>query len=142
MGGVDYNVFITRELNLKINEDKAYYDKPAPPGESLYGIFLQACNNSKHDVRTASEFEVIDNQGTKFEPLELPKSNPFAYHPITLTADECTPASGSVAQLGPTGGMMLLFKFPLQNTENRPLEFEIHNPSEGEPEKLVFELDI
>jgi hypothetical protein len=47
-----------------------------------------------------------------------------------------------VAQLGPTAGSMLLFKLPLQNTENRPLELEIENPSEGEPEALTFELDI
>jgi hypothetical protein len=50
-----------------------------------------------------------------------------------------------MAQLGPTGGMMVLFKFPLQNTENRPLEFEITGPfdaAKGKHEKLVFELDI
>jgi hypothetical protein len=143
MGGVDYNVFLTRELNLRINEDKAYYQgPPARPGESLYGIFLQACNNGTKPVRTAEEFEVIDNQGNRFHPIEIERSNSFAYRPVTLAANECTPQSGSVAQLGPTGGMLVLFKFPLQNTENRPLELEIHSPTDGEPQKLTFELDI
>ena len=44
-----------------------------------------------------------------------------------------------MAQLGPTAGSMLLFQFPLQNTENRPLELEIQG--EGD-EHLTFELDI
>jgi hypothetical protein len=43
---------------------------------------------------------------------------------------------------------MLLFKLPLANTENRPLELEVEAPFDpaatGEPEheKLKFELDI
>ena len=147
MGGVDYNVFLTRELNLKIEEDKAYFaGPPAPPGESLYAIFLQACNNGEKDVvRTSDDMEVVDNQGTRFKPIELSRANPFAYHSKLLAADQCTPASGSVAQLGPTGGMLVLFKFPLQNTENRPLELEITGPFDaeaGKREKLTFELDI
>ena len=28
VGGIDYNVFITRELNLEITPDKAYYEGP------------------------------------------------------------------------------------------------------------------
>jgi hypothetical protein len=44
-----------------------------------------------------------------------------------------------VAQLGPSAGSMLLFEFPLETTENRPLELEM----EGESgETLTFELDI
>ena len=48
-------------------------------------------------------------------------ATPFAYHPRLLGKEDCIPESGSVAQLGPTAGSMLLFQFPLQNTENRPL---------------------
>jgi len=53
--------------------------------------------------------------------------------------DECIPEEGSVAQLGPTAGSMLLFRLPLENTEYRPLELEIQG--EGE-DHLTFELDI
>jgi hypothetical protein len=45
-----------------------------------------------------------------------------------------------MAQLGPTGGAMLLFKLPLQTTENRPLELEVQG--QGDDDKLTFELDI
>ena len=66
-----------------------------------------------------------DNQENEFEPEELPEDNAFAYTPRTLDPDECIPEAGSVAQLGPTAGSMLLFEFPLETTENRPLELEI-----------------
>jgi hypothetical protein len=138
MGGVNYNVFITRELNPKITPDKAYVTEEAPPGEALYGVFLETCNVSKDPRSTASEFTVTDNQGNKFHPEPLPADNQFAYVPKTLDPKECIPEIGSVAQLGPTAGSMLLFKLPLENTENRPLELEI----EQNGEKRTFTLDI
>jgi hypothetical protein len=138
MNGVDYTVFITRELNPKITPDNAYVTDEAPPGESLYGIFLRACNVSDDQREAASEFTVTDNQGNKFEPEELPEDNQFAYIPHPLDPHECIPEAGSVAQLGPTAGSMLLFQFPLENTENRPLELEM----EQNGEKRTFELDI
>jgi hypothetical protein len=143
LGGVDYNVFITRQLNPTIPPDDAYYDGPEPPqGETLYGVFIQVCNNSGEPRETAETFFVVDNQGNEFEPEELPEDNHFAYAPSELDPEECIPESGSVAQLGPTAGSMLLFQLPLENTENRPLELEIENPSGGEPPALTFELDI
>jgi hypothetical protein len=87
LGGVDYNVFITRELNLKVPPDQAYYDGPAPgKGQTLYGVFIQVCNNSSDgpERQTAEEFEIVDNQGNKFRPTELPADNEFAYHPGKL----------------------------------------------------------
>ena len=50
-----------------------------------------------------------------------------------------------MAQLGPTAGSMLLFKLPLENTENRPLELEIEGAVRRLAESSVesaFELDI
>lgn len=138
MGGVDYTVFITRELNPKITPDDAYVSVEAPPGEALYGVFLRACNVADGPREVASEFVVTDNQNNTFEPEPLPTDNQFAYNARTLDPEECIPEAGSVAQLGPTAASMLLFKFPLENTENRPLELEI----EQDGEKRTFELDI
>jgi len=146
LAGIDYNVFITRELNPQIPPDDAYYKgPPAKKGEALYGVFLQACNNTKEARPTARTFTVVDNQGNEFRPTRLPEDDDFAYQPKRLLPDECEPESGSVAQLGPTAGSMLLFKIPISNTDNRPLELEIDAPAEEpnpEPEKLIFELDI
>ena len=82
---------------------------------------------------------ILDNRNNRSEPEELPEDNQFAYHARALAPKECIPEAGSVAQLGPTEGSMLLFQLPLQNTENRPLELEVEG--EGD-EKLTFELDI
>ncbi len=141
LGGVDYNVFITRQLNPGIPPDDTYVEGPEPaPDETLYGIFIQVCNPSSDESHgTVEEFKIVDNQGNEFEPEELPEDNAFAYHARELEPKECIPEAGSVAQLGPTSGTMLLFRLPLQNTENRPLELEIEG--EGD-ERLTFELDI
>ena len=140
LDGVDYNVFITRQLNPEIAPDNTYYTGPEPPpDETLYGVFIQACNNSDDSRRSAEDFKVVDNQGNEFEPEELEPDNAFAYQPKELLPEQCIPEAGSVAQLGPTAGSMLLFKLPLQTTENRPLELEIEG--EGD-EHLTFELDL
>jgi hypothetical protein len=139
LDGVNYNIFITRQLNPRVPPDGAYVTDAAPPGEALYGIFIQVCNPSDEPRETVSEFVLHDNQRNRFEPEELPEDNPFAYSPRTLNPDECIPEAGSVAQLGPSAGSMLLFQLPLENTENRPLELEL----EGESgDTLTFELDI
>jgi hypothetical protein len=138
MGGVDYTVFITRELNPEITPDNAYVSTEAPPGQALYGVFLRACNVSKDRRSTATEFTVRDNQNNAFHPKPLPTDNQFAYAGRALDPEECIPEAGSVAQLGPTAASMLLFQFPLENTENRPLELEV----EQDGEKRTFELDI
>ncbi|HYP49112.1 MAG TPA: hypothetical protein VEQ61_10785, partial [Thermoleophilaceae bacterium] len=98
--GIDYNVFITRQLNLEVQPDNAYYDGPEPgKGETLYGVFLQVCNNGKEPAATAEEFTVVDNQGNEYEPTELPEDNEFAYNAAELGPKECIPEAGSVAQL-------------------------------------------
>jgi hypothetical protein len=141
LDGIEYNVFITRELNPQITPDKSYVEPGTEPDakHTLYGVFLQACNRGKESNQTADGFKIVDNQGNEFEPESLPESNDFAYQPRTLSPHECIPQIGSVAQLGPTAGAMLLFRLPLANTEYRPLELEIEGPSGGH---LTFDLDI
>ena len=138
LDGVDYNVFITRELNVKIPPDDAYVKDEAPPGQVLYGVFLQVCNHSDASHMPASRFLIRDNQDNTFSPEQLPLDNQFAYNAREIGPNECIPEAGSVAQLGPTAGSMLLFQLPLENTENRPLELEI----ERNGEKRTFTLDI
>ena len=144
--GAAYNVFITRQLNPRVTPDEAYLDEgtEAEQGETLYGVFLQVCNQAGEDgptvqTRPVDAFKIVDNQGNEFEPEELPEDNHFAYHERALLPQECIPEEGSVAQLGPTAGSMLLFKLPLENTEYRPLELELEGESD---EPLRFELDI
>ena len=106
LDGLDYNVFITRELNIEIPPDNAYFEGPEPKkGETLYGVFIQVCNNSEDTHRSVDDFTITDNQGNEFEPETLPSDNQFAYHGGELLPDHCMPEAGSVAQLGPSGGL-------------------------------------
>jgi hypothetical protein len=140
LDGLDYNVFITRELNIEIPPDDAYFDGPEPKkGETLYGVFVQVCNNSEDTRRSVDDFTITDNQGNEFEPETLPSDNQFAYHGGELLPDQCMPEAGSVAQLGPSAGLMLLFRLPLANTEYRPLELEIKGEGDNH---LTYMLDI
>lgn len=137
--GIEYNVFLTRELNLRITPDMAYYNGPeAIPGRALYGVFLESCNPEGKTQASTDEFVVEDNQGNEFEPLELEQENAFAYQATELGEGDCQPAAGSVAAQGPSAGSMLLFDFPLESLENRPLELVIGS---GEGTKRV-ELDL
>ena len=150
VGGIDYNVYITRELNLKDVEDSGYYQGPeAPPGSALYGVFLTACNPvesaTSHDVPAASDFTIIDTQGDRFRPLTLPESNIWAYHPRSLKHQACVPKAGTLASSGPTNGSLLIFKLPLTALENRPLDLEIVSPPDpktGKSETGRIELDV
>jgi hypothetical protein len=147
LGGIRYTVFLTRQLNVRNNEDKGYLPgrDEAPPGKGLYGVFLEACNKGKTEAVAASRFFIEDTQGNRFEPEGLGEENTFAYHGGTVPPHDCRPARGSLAQQGPTSGAMLLFELPLGATENRPLELHIEGPYDaaaGKPSDATVILDI
>ena len=146
VGDIEYTVYITRELNPSLPDDRGYWQgDEARPGFALYGVFLQACNRSDDDdeledgtYEATDDFVVIDTQGNEYEPLEVDEENVFHYHATALEAGECIPQLGSLAQQGPTAGAMLPFEFPLEAGENRPLELEIRDGSEH----AAVELDL
>jgi hypothetical protein len=146
VGGIEYTVYITRELNPSMPDDSGYWQgEEAKPGFALYGVFLQACNRSDDDDELADDtyeatddFTVVDTQGNEYDPLEVDENNVFHYHAGPVEPGQCIPQTGSLAQQGPTAGAMVPFLFPLEAGENRPLELEIHSADE---EGLV-ELDL
>jgi hypothetical protein len=150
VGHLEYNVYITRELNLRDVEDRGYYRGPeAPPGFALYGVWLTVCNPS--DVvesphwTSSSRFTIEDTQGNEFHPLALPEDNVFAYQPRPLKHGACIPEPGSLAANSPTNGALLIFKLPLQALENRPLQLIIESPPIGpeqERDEGRVELDV
>ena len=144
--GIDYNVFITRELNPSMADDRGYWHGPeAKPGFALYGVFIEACNRSDDDddledatYDATDDFTVMDTQGNEYKPLEAEKENQFHYHAVPLEPGTCIPTIGSLPQQGPTGGAMIPFLFPLAAGENRPLELEIK--SGGEEGRVELDL--
>ena len=106
LDGVDYNVFITRQLNTKIPPDNAYVDAGTEQGvgETLYGVFIQACNHSDEThLTTATSFKIVDNQGNEFEPEELPEDNQFAYHARELLPGRVHPGGRQRRPARPDG---------------------------------------
>lgn len=148
LDGLEYNIFITRQLNPAITPDQAFYKGPEPgKDKTLYGMFVQVCNHEKEAERSvaAEKFVLKDSMGVEFTPKPLPRENDFAYNQRTLQPNECIPAAGSVAQQQSAAGAMLLYELPVENLENRPIELEIegsYNLMRGERDKLDFELDF
>jgi hypothetical protein len=145
VGGLKYTVFITRELNSHDVEDRDYIPAQDPgTGFAFFGVFIQVCNSGNGPTRTpVSDMKIIDTQGNTYTPEALPPSAVFSYQPMPLAAKQCTPAAGSAAASGPTGGSLLLFKLPVAGIENRPLDLEIAPPATGEaPKRERITLDI
>jgi hypothetical protein len=142
VGGVTYNVYITRQLNARDAEDSAYVqgENADVPGYYFYGVFLTACNENDHGPKLTptTNFVIRDTQGDRFLPLNLPKTNIFAYRAKPLAKHSCVPAVGTIAATAPTSGALLIFKVPVIAVENRPLELQIR--AGGESHRI--ELDI
>ena len=148
LDGIDYEVFVTRQLNTFDPEDEQYYrGPPSPPGIAYYGVFLRACalEDVERPVHTSTAIKVVDIRGQEYEPLPLDPHNAFAYRRESLGRGECLPNSASASSYGPTGGAMLLFRIPVTETENRPFELEIEGepPAPRRPPRVArFELDL
>src|SRR3954447_13549535 len=58
LGGLRYTVFLTRQLNLKNEEDQGYLPghKEAPPGMGLCGVFTEASNKGAANAVAWSRF--------------------------------------------------------------------------------------
>jgi hypothetical protein len=156
LDGLDYNVYMTRQLNVTDPEDKAYYQGPVNDPQcaagsgidartrqqrcptNLYGVFISVCNVYGGKHQSAAKFEIEDSQGNKYDPLPNPPTNLFQYHPRMLGKRECIPAKGSTADTAPIAGAVFVFRLPVQATENRPLELTVDT---GDKVKQ-FELDI
>src|SRR3954468_24638721 len=68
LAGLRYTVFLTRQLNIKNQEDRGYVPgrEEAPPGKGLYGVFLEPCNRGDKQAAAASRFYSEDTQGNRF----------------------------------------------------------------------------
>lgn len=148
LDGIDYEVFVTRQLNVFDPEDEQYYrGPPAPPGSAYYGVFLRACalEDLERTVNTSTAIKVVDIRGQEYRPVPLTLDNPFAYRRESLGRGECFPNNASASSYGPTGGAMILFRIPVTQTENRPFELEIEGepPAPSRPPRVArFELDL
>jgi hypothetical protein len=133
LGPLKYQVQISRLLNPASTEDRAYLvDLPA--GESLgaddewFAVFMRVENGSDDPQRAAADYEIIDTQENHYTPVQMGPKNVFAYRPDVIGSDQVLPLPDSPAGQGSIQGAMLLFKIPVANFANRPLELRIAAP--------------
>jgi hypothetical protein len=109
LGGLDYNVFITRQLNPKSVEDRDYFAgsetapecAPSKPGTetpvqltpeerpqkcptNLFGVFVQVCNETSDGAPTAAR-EPTEVEGREFPgDFEIEDAQGNKYEPLPL----------------------------------------------------------
>lgn len=97
LGGLRYQVQLSRQLNPYDIEDKAYLQGiPASlaklaPGDSWFAVFLRVENPHSHPVPAATSFLLRDTQNNTFVPVPIPAGNPFAYEGGTVQPKDNLP---------------------------------------------------
>jgi Zn-finger nucleic acid-binding protein len=135
IGNLDYHVQASRLLNpYEVPDDRyldglpANYAQPTK-SEAWFAVFLRIENRSKTDGMTATKFEIEDTLGNKYTPVALnTQINPFAYKAAPLGPEESMPHPDSTQETDSVAGSELLFKLPLTNYQDRPLQFRITGP--------------
>ena len=147
IGGLKYQVQLSRNLNPADVEDQAYL-KGLPPGaepaddETWFGVFVRVQNTGEEPLPAAREFTIEDTQGNVYRPVEVDTDvNVFAYEPRDVPGRGLLPHPDSPAGNSPIQGSALLFVLTYQTLQNRPLEFHIESP-ENPDEVGVVDLDV
>lgn len=144
-GPITYQLQISRQLNGFSAEDSQYLaglpksTLPPTPDQLWYGVFMWAWNQTKaaHHTARASDFDVVDTQGTVYRPYPInPLQNPFAWTSQLLLPRGTQPSPGTAAWIGLTGGELLLFKISSSAYTNRPLRLQIRG-SQGQVEASI-----
>jgi hypothetical protein len=148
LGDLRYQVQISRQLNPRDVEDRAYLtgvtrdQARLKPGESWFGVFLRVENNTKTTKESAVDFELEDTSEAIYRPVPISPTNPFAYVGGPVARRSTLPAPGSVAQLNESvGGALVLFKVKTESFANRPLELKILGPTVPQ-DVATLDLDV
>ena len=148
VGPLIYQVQISRQLNPRDTEDRAYLQGlPAEqsrlaPDEVFFGVFMRVQNATDKPQHAAEEFEIVDTEENEIKPVPIPASNPFAYHAREIAPGGLLPSADSAAGTGVVGqGALLLFRVKLSSLANRPLELKIESPEVPHKEGTV-QLDV
>ena len=130
VGGLKYQVQISRQLNPTDNEDRSYLIgtpsgvQPAP-GEVWFAVFMRVENDGNRPERATTDYTITDTQDNTFRPVPLSSQNVFAYRAHTLQPGELMPLANSAAATDPIQGSLLLFKLKTDDLQNRPLTLHI-----------------
>jgi hypothetical protein len=148
LGGMKYQVQISRQLNPASVEDREYLiglnaaDRNLPAGQEWFAVFMRVENDGDKPGHAAKDYVITDTQNKTFRPVQFAPVNVFAYRGGgTLQPKAILPNPDSAAGQGSIQGALLLFKIPTRNLENRPLELAIR--SDDAPGKTAtVDLDV
>jgi hypothetical protein len=137
IGGLEYNIQITRFLNPDDTEDAEYLSgqPPPEPGTSYLGVFMVIENESDEAVPSATGYTIHDTVGNEFEPAD--SESPYALEVgIEVPPDGVIPIPNTTAATGPNHGSLLVFPVLDAVSDNRPLKLEITS-AEGSGEVIL-----
>jgi hypothetical protein len=147
VAAMKYQVQISRLLNPNSTEDRAYL-LDLPPGQDLgpsdewFAVFMRVQNESDRPQPAADQYEIVDTEGNRYRPLQMGPKNVFAYRVGMIGSKEILPLPDSPAGQNSIQGALLLFKIPVKNLENRPLELRIPAPAGTTNEVGTIDLDV
>ena len=149
LGDLKYQVQISRALNPRAIPEDASFVKGIDPAEAQldsdevwFAVFVRVENDNieGEELPLAEHFEIEDQQGNHYEPVELDETNEFRWDPTPLKPKSVAPNPDGIAgQLHSIGGMLQLFKVEHKTLDNRPLELIIEDE---EGHEATVELDV
>ncbi|MDA0184956.1 hypothetical protein OJ997_31925 [Solirubrobacter phytolaccae] len=146
VGNLVYQVQMSRFLNPSDREDREYLTglpagvSPTLPGdETWFGVWMRVKNYTNETIQPAEDISVLDTEENRYEPVPLAESNPFAYNPRPLGADQVLPLPDTAAASGPIQGSLILYRLKTDSLQNRPLKLEIEKPGS---ETAEIDLDL
>ena len=121
-------------LNPTDREDSGYLidlpaDQQLKPDENWFAVFMRVENDSDKAAPATDAYSIRDTQGNVYKPIAMGPKNVFAYRPAVLQPKDILPLPSSAAAENTIQGAMLLFKIPVANFQNRPLELLIPPPA-------------
>ena len=139
VGGLIYNVAITRFMNPDEVEDRAYLvgQEPEPADKSYLGVFLTIDNEEEEAIQSAATYTVTDSTEREYESLETESVHALDIG-ASVPADDKIPGADTPASESVIQGSLLLFLVDDDVSAARPLELQI----EGADGSGHIELDI
>jgi hypothetical protein len=148
LGGLRYQIQISRQLNPRDIEDRAYLTGVDPAqarlakGEAWFAIFVRVENPHDTARAAATQFELSETSGKLYRPVSIARTNPFAYLGGSVAGRQTLPLEGSVAQANESiNGALVLFKVKTASFANRPLELKIFGPTVPQ-DVVTVDLDV
>lgn len=143
-----YQVQLSKQLNPFGSGDKDYLEGVTGPqlqladDEVWFAVLMRVENDDpdRDTIKSTDDFEIVDSQENRYEPIPLGPSNNFAYRAADVPGGDTYPLINSTPGERPPYGSLILFKLKRESLGNRPLE--LHVKSEISEQEGEINLDV